>query len=111
MYEIDDSVDNLYDSLSVVTHHITAYSSCCYEASVFGVPTLLFGADASSIYSDEIKNGLFTWTEGSFHDLALWLEKSNSETQVRHDQNAYIVSSLDTARRTMDNLQESHLIT
>ena len=111
IYQIDNSVDNLYDRLSCVTHHITAYSSCCYEASVFGVPTLLFGADASSIYSDEIKNGLFTWTEGSFHDLAHWLEKPNSESLVRHDQNSYILSSLDTARRTLDDLQETHVIT
>ena len=75
------------------------------------MPSLLFGADASSIYSDEIKNGLFTWTEGSFHDLAHWLEKPNSESLVRHDQNSYILSSLDTARRTLDDLQETHVIT
>ena len=30
-YSIDDGISNLYDLMIKSTHHITAYSSCCYE--------------------------------------------------------------------------------
>lgn len=77
LYNIDYGQSNLYDQLIRASHHITAYSSCCYEASTFGVPTLLFGADARAIYSDEIESGLFSWTAGDSHYLASWLDSMN----------------------------------
>jgi len=93
LYIIDDVGRNLYDILMGVTHHITAYSSCCYEASVFGVPTLLFGRDSWAFYKDEIDKGIFSWTLGSSEDLALWLEKNNSPKDANDE--GYIISSLE----------------
>lgn len=93
LYTINDGRSNLYDSLLSATHHITAYSSCCYEASVFGIPTLLFGEDARTIYNDEIENGLFSWTPGIARDLTLWLDKTNSDNCLSDD--GYINSSLE----------------
>ena len=94
LFRVDDGRSNLYDSLMGVTHHITADSSCCYEASAFGVPTLLFGLDARSIYKDEIDNGLFSWTPGSSADLELWLEENNSPEDPNDV--VYISSSLES---------------
>jgi len=93
VYKIDDGRSNLYDRLMMVTHHITAFSSCGYEADAFGVPTLLFGFDARAIYKDEIDEGLFSWTAGSSRDLALWLDKGNSGKSMVDSE--YIISSLE----------------
>ena len=95
LYEIDDGSGNLYDALLIATHHVTAYSSCCYEASAFGVPTLLFGEDARTIYGEEIANGFFTWTIGDPIDLASWLSRLRSNEGLRDGQ--YIISSLEHA--------------
>ncbi len=81
-YCIDFGKSNLYDVFILSTHHITAYSSCCYEASVFGIPTLLFGEDAKDIYKDDIENGVFMWTSEKVKDLKDWLygRKSKQNT-------------------------------
>jgi hypothetical protein len=73
IYNVDPGKSNLYDAFIKSTHHITAYSSCCYEANVFSVPTLLFGSEAKDIYKDDIKSGIFSWTNGSASDLEDWL--------------------------------------
>lgn len=72
-YTMDFGKSNLYDAFMTSTHHITAYSSCCYEANVFSVPTLLFGSEAKDIYEDDIKSGIFVWTNGTVSDLKGWL--------------------------------------
>ena len=66
-----------------------------YEASAFGVPTLLFGEDARTIYGEEIANGFFTWTIGDPIDLASWLSRLRSNEGLRDGQ--YIISSLEHA--------------
>lgn len=103
LYSIDDGKENLYDRLLQSTHHITAYSSCCYEADAFGVPTLLFGQDARMIYSEEIDTGVFAWTHGSATELAGWLESaSRRDAETPHSRPApYIVSSLSHAARIL----------
>lgn len=93
LYKIDYGCSNLYDSFMMVTHHMTGYSSCCYEADAFGVPTLLYGVDAKAIYKDEIENGRFSWTPGSARDLALWLDKETSDKSMSDSE--YITSSLE----------------
>lgn len=97
LWSIDPGTINLYDTLLQVTHHITAYSSCCYEASVFGVPTLLFGSDGGAIYADEIASGEFAWTEGDSAELADWIEQIAGGQKLAPQRGAYIISSLDHA--------------
>lgn len=104
VYEIDDGAGNLYDSMIAATHHITAYSSCCYEARTFGVPTLLFGTDARTIYGEEIETGLFSWTPGSTSDLSQWLDTTRSDTGV--SSGGYILSSLDHAATVIGQCTE-----
>ena len=88
LYTIESSEVCLYDSFSNSTHHITACSSCCYEAQVFGLPSLLFGIEAREIYDYEIKNNIFTWTNGNMFDLEKWLKNNKSVSIV--ESNSYI---------------------
>ena len=81
LYNIDSGKSNLYDAFMTSTHHITAYSSCCYEANIFGVPTLLFGAEAKDIYGDDIRSGIFQWTNGKMLDMSVWLNSPNNLSQ------------------------------
>lgn len=74
-FKIDDGKSNLYDLFNVTTHHITSYSSCCYEAEFFNVPTLIYGLEGKNIYVDEIKDGVFAYTDGSVNDLNKWLRQ------------------------------------
>jgi hypothetical protein len=102
LYSIDEGKGNLYDKLLQATHHITEYSSCCYEADAFGVPTLIYGQDAKAIYSEEIDSGVFTWTEGTVEGLANWLETDSQQADVRHMRaEPYMVSSLAIAADIM----------
>ncbi|MEJ2653026.1 MAG: hypothetical protein P8173_14865 [Gammaproteobacteria bacterium] len=97
LYSISDGAENLYDELLGASHHMTAYSSCCYEASVFGVPTLLFGEDARSIYEEEIRSGEFSWTRGSVDELAAWLSRDNGTENHPRVRDGYIQASLEAA--------------
>ena len=103
LFEIDDGRPNLYEQIMNSTHHITAYSSCCYEASAFNIPTLLFGPDAESIYDSEIQNGEFEWTIGRSLDLKNWLAKDFPS--ISNDK--YIYSSLPHCRWLLNQLLES----
>jgi hypothetical protein len=94
-YVIADQKRNLYDEFLEVTHHITGYSSCCYEAESFGVPTLLFGEEAKSIYETDIACGRFFWTSGVTGDLIRWLGDAPGN-HVQHAEQ-YIESSLSLA--------------
>ena len=88
LYSIISNEVNLYDIFMNSTHHITACSSCCYEAHAFGLPTLLFGNEAREIYDYEIKNSIFTWTSGNILDLEKWLD--NNKTPSLKESNSYI---------------------
>lgn len=106
-YSLDIDGSNLYDQLMKATHHITAFSSCCYEATAFGVPTLLYGPDSKALYSEEIASGEFFWTAGDAGELKSWLENSDGpQNQINaiQDQTAYIVSSLDLAEKIVSKL-------
>ncbi len=94
LYSIDSGKDNLYDRLLQATHHVTAYSSCCYEASAFGVPTLLYGADGKALYEEEISAGEFSWTEGRVEDIAAWLAAGTPTAAKKAPRGNYIESSL-----------------
>ena len=94
LYSIDSGKDNLYDRLLQATHHVTAYSSCCYEASAFGILTLLYGADSKALYAEEILAGEFSWTEGRVADLSAWLDVSAPAGVTKTSRRHYIESSL-----------------
>tara|TARA_Y100000389_G_scaffold205038_1_gene262292 strand:- start:3291 stop:4682 length:1392 start_codon:yes stop_codon:yes gene_type:complete len=73
LYTIDNGSSNLYDIFKYATHHVTAYSSCCYEASLFNIPTLLYGEESKEIYEDDIKSHMFIWINSDVDSFAAWL--------------------------------------
>ena len=101
LFGVDAGKSNLYDQLLSATYHITAYSSCCYEASAFGVPTLLFGQDARAIYAEEIDSGEFAWTEGRVADLSAWLDANGRAKPGMASSGPYIESSLVRVRELL----------
>ncbi len=84
IYNIDSGKSNLYDAFMTSTHHITAYSSCCYEAQVFEVPTLLYGSESKEIYSEDINNKMFDWTMGDVLDLDCWLQGKSALSAIKY---------------------------
>jgi len=102
-YIIDSERKNLYDQFAECTHHITGTSSCCYEAEMFGVPTLLFGPDAKAMYAEEIEAGRFSWTGGDVNELGDWL--SRVQIVEPKQNNKYIESSLPLAKSKLDALR------
>jgi hypothetical protein len=95
-FETSDGSRNLYDELLECSHHITAYSSCGYEAECFGVPTLLFGEEARRIYETDIASGRFTWTAGKLDEFTAWLDRAGTASK-RGPSRPYIESSLSLA--------------
>lgn len=100
-YILSDGTSILYNDMSKATHHITAFSSSCYEANDFGVPTLLFGNDAKEIYSDEINSGMFEWTSGEDFDINIWIRFASLK---EHERTRYFVSSLEHVKNTLHML-------
>ena len=107
-YIIDNGGKNLYDQFVECTHHITASSSCCYEAEMYGVPTLLFGPDAKAMYAREIEADRFSWTEGDADELENWL--SESRIAEPEQGNKYIEASLLLAKSKLELLRHSDAI-
>lgn len=103
LHSFDDGTGNLFDIFGLVTHHITAYSSCCYEAKVFGIETLLFGKDALDLYKEEIKNSIFTWTTGTYDDAIKWIEGGKKKNMTKNSSEDYIISSLKKAQYLVNN--------
>lgn len=104
-YEIISGVSDLYENFLESDLHVTAYSTCCYEANLFGVRTLLFGEDSKEIYSDEIKEGEFDWIEDDKEKFKLWI---NNHSILKHKNivklipSSYIKSSLFLASEIMN---------
>ncbi len=96
LYTIEDSKRILYDIFLEISHHITAFSSCGYEASLFNIPTLLYGDESKEIYKYEIKENIFTWTDSSTSDLSSWLtSRSSNGSKIL---NPYIEDTKDKMR-------------
>lgn len=63
-YEIDISTTSpLFGLLQHVDHHLTAWSTVCYESLAFGVPTTIIHPNGSDIYSSYIEGGIFTYAD------------------------------------------------
>lgn len=98
-FQISKGDADLIDSINNCNFHITAFSTVCYEAKLYGVPTLLYGSEAGEYYAREIKAGVFEWTKGELADIQKFLcsgEEVESEP--------FLISSLDLLRRTLDKL-------
>ena len=55
----------LYALLRRVTHHITCWSSVCYETLPFRVPTTIVDPTGLELYEEYIRRGIFGYAENS----------------------------------------------
>lgn len=99
LHKFDNASENVIVTLKNITHHVTAYSSCCYEAELFGIETFLFGWDAFDIYEDDINSGVFTWSEGLVRDFKNWLD--SDRVKMPPKASGYIESSPIIAKRLL----------
>jgi hypothetical protein len=53
----------LYSLLAICDFHVTAFSSVCYEADFFSVPTAIFSDIGKKLYCQEIEVGRFAFCE------------------------------------------------
>lgn len=80
-YEIESSTNApLYLLLKYATHHITCWSSVCYEALSFKVPTTIVHETGKQIFADYIEKGIF-----SYADTADEIIDSINESRNKND--------------------------
>jgi len=102
-YEIDFATNcPLYMLLKNCHHHVTAFSSVCYEALTFGVPTTITHPTGKDLYSDYINKGIFSYTEDGDALLAI-IRKAYSKKQIK-EESIYIETSRKCAENAINTI-------
>ena len=61
-YEMKISSEiSLYSLLKNIDHHVTCWSTVCYEALYFDVPTTIVHENGASLYKEYIQQGIFSY--------------------------------------------------
>jgi hypothetical protein len=82
-FEVDSATNlPLYALLQKSNHHLTVYSSVCYEALVFGVPTTILGNSGLRLYDDYIREGFFNYADTADALLA-FIHKTHPPEQLK----------------------------
>ena len=102
-FEVTSGSEDLIESLSRCNYHITAYSTVCYEAQIYGIPTLLFGSESAEHYRREIDEGVFQWTEGDAGSLAQFLGSDHRIPEPKQK----LVSSLELLKQGLEEVMFS----
>tara|TARA_B100000212_G_C27385019_1_gene538992 strand:+ start:12429 stop:13895 length:1467 start_codon:yes stop_codon:yes gene_type:complete len=71
-----------YDDLQWSTHHLTCFSSCSIEATLFNVRSAVYGIYAYEIYQEEIENKSLKYFEKlTYNNLNSWLNDNDNNIQ------------------------------
>ncbi len=125
-YDIDSaSRCSLYLLLKNAHHHITCWSSVCYEALALNTPTTIVHPTGYALYENYIKKGFFNYAvtpddlissiDNFFHDISAVRQTKYIETEKHIAQKALgtILCSKERTRHTMhsdsDNAQSALL--
>jgi|GEM_PF-573175 len=82
-FEIENStICHLYSLLRISDHHITYYSSVCYEALAFNVSTTIVDPSGLTLYEDYINRGIFNYAMTT-EELLASIEKSYTKEQLK----------------------------
>lgn len=107
-YELTESSRcPLYALMSRVDHHVTVFSSTCYESLAFGVPTTVLGEVASTLYRDYLRAGLFNLAR-SGAELVARLDASprsgasGTPGAALAESTPYVVADRDTALQALE---------
>lgn len=87
----------LYTLLSRCNFHVTAFSSVCYEAEAFSVPTAIFSKIGREMYKQEIEKGYFIFCDTSqslLHAISFFDTKENKEKYIEYG-NSLVLSALE----------------
>ncbi|MBU2548173.1 MAG: hypothetical protein KKB20_07190 [Proteobacteria bacterium] len=85
----------LYMLFRHTDHHVTGYSSTCFEAKAFGVPTTLIHPEALASYREYIGQGLFEYAT-SGQDILAQIRRADSGEAPEHS-GSYIEARRETA--------------
>jgi 2-polyprenyl-3-methyl-5-hydroxy-6-metoxy-1,4-benzoquinol methylase len=96
----------LYSLLKIADHHITYYSSVCYEALVFGVPTTIVDPSGFTLYEDYIKKGIFSYADTT-SDLISCIKETKDMKQLR-EETPYIETSKNVAKEAFNMIVNKH---
>jgi hypothetical protein len=70
-FEIENATDlPLFGVMRLAHYHITCWSTVCYEALVFGLPTSIVHENGKSLFEDYIRRGIFAYAETGAQLLA-----------------------------------------
>ena len=75
-----DVEQDLYTILSKSKVHLTSYSSICYEALVFKVPTIIWSTEGREIYKGEIENNVFEYASNTKSMISIIDKKIKKNT-------------------------------
>ena len=84
-YEIELSSEiSLYSLLKKINHHLTCWSSVCYEALYFSVPTTIIHPNGATLYEEYIEKGIFTFAADG-QDLLRGIENAGKKKPPTED--------------------------
>ena len=102
-FEIHHStVSPLYSILKAADHHVTYYSSVCYEALAFGVPTTIVDSSGLTLYEDYIKKGIFQYA-GTANDLLSFLKEEKNIGQLT-EETPYIETKISVTKVALNTI-------
>ena len=93
---------SLFSLMEHVDHHLTAWSTVCYEALPFNVPTTIVHKTGFDLYSDYIKRGIFTYAVDS-KTLIKAIEKEYKPEELLEPA-PYIETDINTANEALDSI-------
>jgi hypothetical protein len=82
----------LYSLLAICDFHVTAFSSVCYEAYFFSVPTAIFSDIGKKLYCREIEEGRFAFCEewqGLINTIANFRIKQDDAKYIESDKKLF----------------------
>lgn len=85
----------LYEVLKIATHHVTCFSSVCYEALAFNVPTIIVHPAGLQLYENYIDQGIFTYAQTE-SELINAISKPYSAKQLK-EKEPYIETNREIA--------------
>ena len=62
----------------------------------------LFGENSRDIYNEEIRNNVFSWTDGTVDEVKNWLKVGKKRNNTESLSEDYILSSLTRAKRLLN---------
>lgn len=100
-YEMRISTEiSLYLLLKKVDYHLTCWSSVCYEALYFGVPTTIVHPNGATLYEEYIEKGIFTYA-ADVRELLSVIE-SDSKKKPPTEDAPYIETDPEKAREALE---------